>query len=96
MDKDIVQMFFFMRGVRFPSLKYNNTVETLDLDERPLSKCVEEYRRKLEMEENTATALILGPEDCWQFSVLLYIAALSGRCVRNDITRMMNRLDREK
>ena len=30
-DMDAVQMFFLMRGVRFPSLKYNNSVEALDL-----------------------------------------------------------------
>jgi len=93
-DMDAVQMFFLMRGVRFPSLKYNNSVEALDLSEESLSKSIEKTRKKLERAENVNTALISGPEDCWQFSILLYMAALVGRCAKSDITNLMNKLNR--
>ncbi|MEA3488744.1 MAG: hypothetical protein U9R44_00160 [Candidatus Omnitrophota bacterium] len=90
-DQGAVQMFFLMRGIRFPSLKYNNTVEKLDLEESSLAKSVEKHKKQLEREENVSTALILGPEDCWQFSILLYMASLVGRCARNDIINLMDR-----
>lgn len=90
-EQGIVQMFFLMRGIRFPSLKYNNTVEKLDLDEESLAKSVGKYKRALEKKENVNTALILGPEDCWQFSILLYMASLVGRCARSDIINLMDK-----
>ena len=91
-----MQMFFLMRGIRFPSLKYNNTIESLDLEEASLSKTAEKFKKNLERKENVKTALILGPEDCWQFSILLYMANLVGRCVRTDIINIMERLEEEE
>jgi len=96
LSQELVQTFFLMRGVRFPSLKYNNTVFELDVDERSLAKNVDIYKRKLEQEENVSTALVLGPEDCWQLSLLLYVAALAGRCARSDIKNMLNKMHREE
>lgn len=90
-EQGAMQMFFMMRGIRFPSLKYNNAVETLDLEELSLAKSVEKHKRELEREENVNTALILGPDDCWQFSILLYMAGLVGRCARNDIANLMEK-----
>lgn len=90
-SQELVQTFFLMRGIRFPSLKYNNTIYELDLDERSLSSCVEAYRKQLEKKENVSTALLLGPEDCWQFSLLFYIASLVGRCAQSDIMNLLNR-----
>ncbi|MFH1665482.1 MAG: hypothetical protein ABIA77_04975, partial [Candidatus Omnitrophota bacterium] len=90
-----MQMFFLMRGIRFPSLKYNNTMEKLEVEDLSLSRSVEKYKEKLERKENVNTVLILGPEDCWQFSVLIYMAELAGRCVRSDIMSIMDKL-REK
>lgn len=86
-----MQMFFFMRGIRFPSFKYNNTVDKLDVEDSSLAKCVEKYKQKMEQEENVNTALIIGTEDSWQFSVIIYIAMLISRCARNDIANLMNR-----
>ncbi len=94
-DQGALQMFFLMRGIRFPSLKYNNAVESIDLDDRSLAKCAEKYKKILEKEENVKTALILGPEDCWQFSILLYMSALAGRCAKTDIVNLMDRLNED-
>jgi len=90
-SQEIVQTFFLMRGIRFPSLKYNNTVYELDLEENSLSASVERHKKCLEQKEDVNTALLLGPEDCWQFSLLLYIATLVGRCARTDIINLLNR-----
>ncbi|MDD4957318.1 MAG: hypothetical protein PHH49_07210 [Candidatus Omnitrophica bacterium] len=90
-EQGAMQMFFMMRGIRFPSLKYNNSIEKLDLEERSLAKTAEKYKRQLERQENVNVALILGPEECWQFSILIYMAALVGRCARNDIMNLMDK-----
>ncbi len=95
-NQDVVQMFLFMRGIRFPSLKYNNTVTKLDLSEEPLSKELEKRKKKLEREENVSTALIVGPEDCWQLSILIYVASLVGRCARTDIINIVEKLSEER
>jgi len=93
-NQELVQTFFLMRGIRFPSLKYNNTVYNVDVDERSLTATVEHYRKKLESKENVTTALILGPEESWQFSLLFYMASLVGRAARTDIMNLLNRADR--
>ena len=93
---DSVQMLFLMRGIRFPSLKYNNSVECLDLEETSLAKGVEKHKRQLEREENVSTALIIGPEECWQFSILFYLASLVGRSTRTDIINLLNRMHKEE
>ncbi|MGB2599298.1 MAG: hypothetical protein WBD04_00535, partial [Candidatus Omnitrophota bacterium] len=94
-EEDSVQTFFLMRGIRFPSLKYNNNVEKLDLEEDSLAKSVEKHKKQLEREENVSTALIVGPEDCWQFSILFYLASLVGRCTRVDIMNFLDRMYKE-
>lgn len=90
-NQELVQTFFLMRGIRFPSLKYNNTVYEIDVDESPLSACVERYKRHLEKKENVSTALVVGPENCWQFSLLFYVASLVSRCAWTDITKLLDK-----
>jgi hypothetical protein len=91
-----VQTFFLMRGIRFPSLRYNNSVERLDLEEGSLTKSIEKHKKQLEREENVTTALVAGPDDCWQFSILFYLASLVGRCTRADIMNFLDRMRREE
>ncbi len=95
-SQELIQTFFLMRGIRFPSLKYNNIVQEIDVDERALSKCVEKHKKHLERAEDVSTALVLGPEDCWQFSLLFYMASLVGRCARTDIMNLLNRMNKDE
>jgi hypothetical protein len=95
-EQGALRMFFLMRGIRFPSLKYNNSIERLEVEDKPLAKCVEKYKKKLESKENVNTALILGPEDCWKFSILLYMGSLVGRSAKNDIMNFIDRFRMEK
>lgn len=90
-SSDSVETFFLMRGIRFPSLKYHNTIDELDLENRSLSKSVKDHKNRLERVENVSTALLIGAEDCWQFSILLYMAGLVARCARRDIVNILNR-----
>jgi hypothetical protein len=88
-----LQMFFLLRGIRFPSLKFNNSLDKIDLYEGSLSACAGKYKKELEKKENVNTALILGPEECWQFSLLIYMGVLAGRSAKNDILNLMDRFN---
>lgn len=90
-DSRSVETFFFLRGIRFPSLKYLNTVDDLDLENRSLARSVRRHKNRFEREENVNTTLLVGPEDCWQFSVLLYMAELVARCAKSDIVNLLNK-----
>ena len=90
---EFIQTFFLMRGIRLPSLKYNNTVYKVDIEEGSLRDTIEKYKKKLERKENISTALIVGPEDSWQFSLLLYVASLVGRSAHADIMNLIKRMN---
>ena len=56
---------------------------------------VEKFNKGLtEKEENVTSGLIIGPEDCWQFSVFIFICTQILRSADNDIKSFMNRWDR--
>ncbi|MBF0252870.1 MAG: hypothetical protein HQL29_03545 [Candidatus Omnitrophica bacterium] len=93
LSQELVQTFFLMRGIRFPSLKYNNTVSELDISDDSLSQTIIKYKKKMEQQENTSTALVVGPEECWQLSMLIYVATLAGRCARTDIMSLLEKIN---
>lgn len=85
---DMLTSFLFVRGVRFPSLKYNNKTHSLDLREGKLQQSVDFYRHELEKQENVNSGLVLGPEDAWQFSILIFIAGQVVRQAEGDIKKL--------
>ena len=93
-QEEMITNFFLVRGIEFPSLKYNNKTYSLDVFEGRLSKAIEKYTQELQKEENVTSGLIIGPEDCWQFSVLIFICTQIVRSADNDIKSFMNRWNR--
>ncbi len=93
-QQDTIVNFFLVRGIMFPSLKYNNKTYSLDIFEGRLSKAIEKYSRELQKAENVTSSLIIGPEDCWQFSVLIFVCMQILRSADNDIKKLMNRARR--
>lgn len=87
--------FFLMRGIRFPSLKYSNNTGSLDIHEGSLESAVKIYSEKLKQEENTASGLVIGPEDCWQFSLLILAASQMNRSAESDIQRILEEYRRK-
>ena len=81
--------FLFVRGVRFPSLKYNNKTHSLDIHEGKLTAAIEHFSKILQREENVSTGLIIGPEDSWQFSILIFICMQVQRSAATDIQRLL-------
>lgn len=88
--------FFLVRGVRFPSLKYSNRTHSLDIREGKLREAIEYYRRGLEMQENVTGGLIVGPEDCWQFSVLIFVTGQVLRSAEGDIRKLLDEFRKKK
>ena len=87
---DALANFLYVRGIRFPSLKYNNQTHSLDLHEGKLKESIEHFSQGLEREENVSAGLIVGPEDCWQFSLLIFISSQIVRQAGGDIKKMLD------
>ena len=85
---DMLTSFLFVRGVRFPSLRYNNKTDSLDLREGRLQDAVTFYKCELEKQENLNSGLVLGPEDAWQFSILIFIGSQVMRQAEGDIKKL--------
>ena len=87
--KDGLLNFLMIRGIQMPSLNYNNRTSSLNIYEGDLSKAVSYYLDSMQRRENVHTGLIAGPEDCWQFSVLIYVCTQVARNSARDITRLL-------
>ena len=93
---DSVLNFLIVRGVTFPSLKYNNKTYSLDIYENHLEKAIGYYSDKLQRGEDVHSGLVVGPEDCWQFSILIFIATQIVRSADGDIKRLLERFRKEQ
>ncbi len=93
---DDIRRFLLMRGVSFPSLKYRNETHTLDIFEGDVDKAVAYFSEQLERKEDVHSGLITGPEDAWQFSVLIYVAAMAARSASSDVEQIIEELRRRK
>lgn len=89
-NQDNLTTFLMVRGVRFPSLKYQNKTESLDIYEGRLQTAIDRYQLEFQREENTGAGLIVGPEDCWQFSLLIFICMQVQRSADGDIRHLMD------
>ena len=89
--QDMILNFLLVRGVTFPSLKYNNKTHSLDIYEGHLEKAIGHYSDKLQHGEDVSNGLVTGPEDSWQFSILIFIASQIMRSADGDIKRLLER-----
>ncbi|MBI4354305.1 MAG: hypothetical protein HY595_03610 [Candidatus Omnitrophica bacterium] len=88
LSDDAVLNFLLIRGVRFPSLRYHHEMSSLDLREGPLKEAVAHYGEQLTHAEDVQTGLVIGPEEVWQFSVLILIGSLMVRSAEGDLKRL--------
>lgn len=87
-DEDELSRFLLIRGVSFPSLKYRHETDSISVLEKPLDDATKYILEKLDKENNTDTGLLVGPEDCWQLSVIIYAGGLMSRSASRDINRL--------
>ncbi|MEW6009532.1 MAG: hypothetical protein AB1629_07865 [Candidatus Omnitrophota bacterium] len=88
-NQGLLTNFLLVRGVRFPSFKYENKY-SLDSYEGNLDKVVEFFLGKLQKEEDVLTGLLSGPDDCWQFSILIFICSQVVRSLDSDIQKLID------
>lgn len=91
-NEDFLKSFFLVRGITFPSLKYNNKTSSLDVYEGRLDKAVEFHGNLLARQEDVSTGLVVGAEDVWQFSVLIFICGQVVRSADGDIKKLLDDL----
>ncbi len=95
-DEQEMINFLLIRGISLPSLKYNNTTLRLDIYEGGLDKAVKHYQDELQRQENVASGLLIGPEDVWQFSLLIFICSQIARNTQTDIRRLIDEYKRRE
>ena len=89
LNDESVATFLLVRGIQFPSLKYRHQLSLLDVVERPLQQAVEQFVDQLSAAEDVTTGLLIGPEEAWQFSILLLVGALVVRSAEGDLRRIL-------
>lgn len=93
---DDIRRFLLMRGLSFPALKYKNETYNLDIFEGGIEKAAGYFSDQLERKEDIHSGLLTGPEDTWQFSVLIYVAAMAARSASSDIEKIIEELRRRR
>ena len=88
LEKDTVVNFLLVRGVNFPALSYRHNTHNLDIHSQPLKEAVKSFSEQLARQEDVDTGLITGPSDCWQFSVLIFVANAIIKSAPVDIQRI--------
>ena len=88
-SEEALATFLLVRGIQFPSLKYRHQISSLDLFEGSLQQGIQQVTNQLAAAEDTRTGLVIGPEEAWQFSVLLLVGALVVRSAEGDLRRIL-------
>ncbi len=89
-NQNLFTSFLMVRGIKFPSFKYNNKTNSLDIYEGRLQKAIDHYSHELQTKEDIRTGLVAGPEDCWQFSIIIFICNQILRQADGDIKRLLD------
>ncbi|MBF0511053.1 MAG: hypothetical protein HQL13_01850 [Candidatus Omnitrophica bacterium] len=89
-QEDAMINFLMVRGITLPSMKYDNKVFSLDVFEGKIQEAIGFWGNRLQREENTAAGLISGPDDVWQFSLLIFICAQIAKNSAVDIRRLLD------
>ena len=95
-DENSMVNFLLVRGISIPSLRYDNKTNSLDVFEGRLSSAIKHFQSQLAQKENVKTGLIAGPEDVWQFSLLIFICSQIARNVETDIRKLLGDHDHDK
>jgi len=88
-NKDTLINFLYVRGIQMPSLRYDNRTHKLDVFEGSLTAAIRRYQSQLQRQENVNTGLLTGPEDVWQFSLMIFICSQIMRNAQTDIQRLL-------
>ena len=90
LDKNSLVNFFLVRGVHLPSFNYDNKTVSMDVFEGSLNKTVKHYEQQLQQEENINTGLIIGNEDSWPLSLLIFVCSQITKNANQDIKHLID------
>ncbi len=90
LSEDAVLNFLLLRGVKFPSMRYHHELSSLDLREGSLQSAITHFTDQLARAEDIHTGLVAGPEEAWQFSVLILVGSLMIRSAEGDLRRLFD------
>ena len=94
-QEDSMINFLLVRGITLPSMKYDNKVFSLNVFEGKIDEAIGVYGNRLQREENTASGLISGPDQVWQFSLLIFICSQIAKNSSADIRRLLDEYHRK-
>ena len=95
LDSDAMINLLLVRGVSLPSMKYNNKTSSLDIFEGKLDEAIKHYNDHLQSHENTSTGLVVGPQDVWPFSLLVFVCGQIAKNSSNDIRKLLDHWHRK-
>lgn len=91
-NNEILKTFLVVRGVSLPSFEFTNEIAGMDLCEGSLDNAVNYFLDEFQRTEDINTSLIAGPGDCYQFSILVFVAAMVGLSASSDLEKLMKDL----
>ena len=93
-DNSVIN-FFLLRGIRYPSMKYNNEHYSVDVLEKTLGEASKTFASNLQRQEDIHTGLVIGPDDVWPFSVLIFIASVVHRTADADLRKLFEKFRKD-
>ena len=93
--ENMLTSFFMVRGVTMPSFKYNNETYSIGVREGGLDQAVSYYKEKFQRKEDVHTGLLVAPEECWQFSLLIYMCMQTAKNTEDDIRNLLEKYQSE-
>ena len=89
-QEDTMINFLMVRGITLPSMKYDNKISSLTVFEGKIDDAIGVYGNRLQREENTLAGLICGPDEVWQFSLLIFVCSQIAKNSSSDIRRLLD------
>jgi hypothetical protein len=94
-QEDAMINFLMVRGITLPSMKYDNKIFSLNVFEGKMDEAIGTYGNRMQREENTLAGLICGPDQVWQFSLLIFICSQIAKNSSTDIRRLLDEYHRK-
>ena len=92
---DSIRSFLLMRGISLPSLKYSNNTYAIEVYEGSLSKAIVHYKNLLQKQEDVRLGLVIGPDEAWKFSLIIYVASMISKSAQSDINSFIDKLKKD-
>ncbi len=87
--------FLLIRGISLPSLHYSNETMSLDVVEGGVREAAATFANQLERQEDVATGLMIGHEEAWPLSLLIFTCSQITRNTEVDLKRLMDEYRRK-